>query len=146
MFHIFHLLSSTTLINGHQNQGALCEKIIFYQRECNSLINDTVWQAPEIVTYNFVLQLLSLVQLFATPWAAAHQAPLSFTISRSLLKLMSIKPMMPSNNLILCHPFSFCLQSFSTSGSFPMSWFFSLGGQSIGASASASVLPINIKD
>ena len=51
-----------------------------------------------------VLQLLSCVQLFATPWTAAPQASLSFTISQSLLKLMSIESMMPSNHLILCHP------------------------------------------
>ena len=95
---------------------------IFYWRECNCLINDTVWQAPEIVIYNFVLPLLSLISLFATPWAAAHQVPLSFTISRSLLKLMSIELMMPSNNLILCHPFFPCLQSFSTSGVVVLEW------------------------
>ena len=51
-----------------------------------------------------VVQLLSLVQLFATPWTAAHQASLSFTISLSLLKLMSIESVMPSSHLILCHP------------------------------------------
>ena len=43
------------------------------------------------------------VQLFATPWFGAHQASLSFTISRSLLKFMSIELVMPSNHLILCH-------------------------------------------
>ena len=59
----------------------------------------------------FVVQLLSHVQLFATPWVyhgctpAACQASLSFTISQSLLKLMSVESMMPSNHLILCHPF-----------------------------------------
>ena len=46
----------------------------------------------------------SRVRLFATPWTAARQAPLSFTISWSLLKLMSIESVMPSNHLILCHP------------------------------------------
>ena len=50
------------------------------------------------------VQLLSPVQLFATPWTATHQASLSITNSRSLLKLMSIKSVMPSNHLILCHP------------------------------------------
>ena len=50
------------------------------------------------------IQLLNHVQLFATPWTAAHQASLSITSSRSLLKLMSIKSVMPSNHLILCHP------------------------------------------
>ena len=51
-----------------------------------------------------VVQSLSHVQLFATPWNAAHQASLSITNSRSLLKLISIKSVMPSNHLILCHP------------------------------------------
>ena len=51
-----------------------------------------------------LVQSLSCVRLFSTPWAAAHQASLSITNSQSLLKLMSIKLVMPSNNLILCHP------------------------------------------
>jgi len=50
------------------------------------------------------VQLLSAVRLFATPWTATHQASLSITNSQSLLKLMSIKSVMPSNHLILCHP------------------------------------------
>ena len=50
------------------------------------------------------VQLFSHVQLFATPWTAAHQAALSFTISRSLLKLMSVRSVMPSTHLFLCHP------------------------------------------
>ena len=50
------------------------------------------------------VQLLSHVQLFATPWTGAHQASLSITNSRSLLKLMSIEWVMPSNHLIFCHP------------------------------------------
>ena len=50
------------------------------------------------------VQSLSRVWLFAAPWTAAHQASLSFTISRSLLKLMSTETVMPSNHLILCHP------------------------------------------
>ena len=52
----------------------------------------------------FVVQLLSCVWLFATPWTAACQASLSFTVSQSLLKLMSIKLVMPSNHLTLCCP------------------------------------------
>ena len=50
------------------------------------------------------VQSLSCVQLFATPWAAVHQASLSITNSRSLLKLLSIESMMPSKHFILCHP------------------------------------------
>ena len=50
------------------------------------------------------VQVLSHIQLFATPWTAARQASLSITNSRSLLKLMSTELVMPSNHLILCHP------------------------------------------
>ena len=50
------------------------------------------------------VQLLSCVRLFVTPWTAACQASLSITSSQSLLKLMSIESVMPSNHLILCHP------------------------------------------
>ena len=60
-----------------------------------------------LMIYSFpivVVQLLSCVQLFATPWTAACQGSLSFTISQSLLTLMSIESVMPSNHLILCHP------------------------------------------
>ena len=91
----------------------------------------------------FVVQSLRHVQFFASPWAAKCQASLSFTISQSSLKLMSIESVMPSNCLILCHPFSSCLQSFPASGAFPMSQFFTLVDQSIGASA--SVLSMNIQ-
>ena len=76
----------------------------------------------------------------------ACQASLSITNSQSLLKLMFIVLVMPSNRLILCFPFSSCLQTFPASGSFPMSHFFRSSGQSIGISASASVLPMNIQD
>ena len=58
------------------------------------------------VYFNFVVvQLLSHVGLFASPWTAVCQASLSFTVSQSLLKLLSIELVMPSNHLILCHPF-----------------------------------------
>ena len=88
-----------------------------------------------------VVQLLSCVRLFATPWSAAQPALLSFSISQSLLKLISMTPL---NHFILSIGlFSFCFQSFPESGSFPMSQFFASGGQSIGASA--SVLPMNIQ-
>ena len=91
-----------------------------------------------------VVQSLSRVRLFATPWTAAHQASLSFSISQRLLKLMS-KSVMPSNLSSSVAPFSSCLQSFPASGSFQMSQFFTSGDESIGASASASVLPMNIQ-
>ena len=89
--------------------------------------------------------LLSLVQLFATPWTTACQASLSITNCQSLLKLMSIESVMPptiSSSVVL---FSSHLQSFPASGSFLMSHFFTSGGQRIGASASDSVLLMSIQ-
>ena len=79
-----------------------------------------------------------------TPWTAACQASLSVTISQSFLKLMSTESVIPSNHSSSIVPFSSCLQSFS--GSFLMSQLFASGGQSIGVSASASFLPMNIQD
>ena len=97
------------------------------------------------------VQSLSHVRLFATPRIAARQASLSITNSRSLLKLLSIELVMPSNRLILCHPLLLLpsilpLHKMLASGSFKMSQFFASSGQSIGVSASASVLPMNIQD
>ena len=76
---------------------------------------------------------------------AACQASLSLTSAHSLLTLMSIESVKPAISCSVV-PFSSRLQSFPASGSFPMSQFLASGGQSIGASASASVLPINIQD
>ena len=90
-------------------------------------------------------QSLSSVCLFATPWIAVYQVSLSSTISWSLCKLMPIELVMPSNYLVLCHPFSSCPQSFQASGSFQMSHLFLLDSQSIGASALTSALPMNIQ-
>jgi len=82
-----------------------------------------------------------------TPWTAALQAFLSITNSWSLLKLMSIESVMPFNHFSSSVvPFSSYLQSFAASGSLPMNQFLSSGGQSFGASASASFLPMNIQD
>ena len=93
------------------------------------------------------IQLLSHFRLFETPWTAVHQASLSITNSRILLKLMSIESVMPSSHLILCHPLLLLPSVFpSSSGSFQMSQFFPLDGQSFGVSASTSVLPMNTQD
>ena len=92
------------------------------------------------------VQSLSHVQLFATPWTAAHQASLSITNTWSLLRLMSIEFVMPSKT---SHPL---LSPSPPSLIFPSIRVFSnelvllSGGQNIGASASASVLPMNIQD
>ena len=92
------------------------------------------------------LQWLSRVRLFATSWTTARQTSLSFTNSGSLLNLMSISrwchPTISSSVI----PFSSCPQPLLASGSFPRSQLFAWGGQSIGVSASASVLPMNTQD
>ena len=99
-------------------------------------------------TIDAVVQLLSHFWLFATPWTAAGQASLPSP---------ALSPRVCSNSCPLyqwCHstisssvvPFSSCPQSFPASGSFPMSQLFASGGHSIGASVSASVLPMNIQD
>ena len=75
-----------------------------------------------------------------TPWSAARQASLSITNSRSLLKLMSIESVMPSNHLILCCPLLLLTSIFPIISVFSMNQFFASAGQSIGASASAPVL------
>ena len=67
-----------------------------------------------------VVKLFSHIPLFGTPWTAARQASLSFTISQSLLKVMSIESVMPSSHLISVVPFSSCPQSLPASGSFPV--------------------------
>ena len=92
----------------------------------------------------YVVQLLSHVQFFAT-MDCTRQAPLSSTIPWSLLTSMSVESLMLSNHLILCRPSSFCLHSFPASGSCSVSWLLASGVQSIGDSASASVLPMNIQ-
>ena len=68
------------------------------------------------------IQLLSHVQLFATPWTAAHQAPLSFTVSQTLLRFVSIESVMPSNHLILCFPLLLLLSIFPSIRIFSNEW------------------------
>ena len=102
-----------------------------------------ITKGPQIVIFQFSsFQWLSRVRLFATLWTAARQALLSITNSRSLFKLMSIKS---SNHLILCHPLLLLPSVFASIRVFPLSHFFASGGQSIGVSASASALPMNIQ-
>ena len=94
--------------------------------------------------FRVVVQSLSSVWLFVIPWTAACQASLSFTLSLGLLKLMFFESVMPCT-ISSSIAFSSFSQSFPASGSFPMSQLFTLGGQIIGASASASVFPLNIQ-
>ena len=90
------------------------------------------------------VQSLSCVQPLATPWSAARQVSLSFTFSWSLLKFMPIVSVMPSNHLLFCHPLLILPSIFPSIRSFSKE--FTSGGQSIGVSALASVLPKNTQD
>ena len=101
--------------------------------------------ALQCVNFSVSVQSFSCVKLFATPWTTAHQASLPITNFRSLFKLMSFESVMPSNHLILCHPLLFLPSIFPNIRVFLMSQFFTSGGQNIGASAAASVLPMNIQ-
>ena len=94
------------------------------------------------------VQSLNCVWLFGTLWTTAHQASLSITNSQSLLKFMFIKLVMPSNHLILCHHLLLQPSIFPSIKVFSIESVFTSGGQSIeaSASASASVLPMNIQD
>ena len=98
-----------------------------------------------IVEFISSVQSLSHVQLFVTPWTVACKAcpsPTPGGYSNSCPSRWWCHPTISSSVV----PFSSCLQSFPASGSFQMGWFFPSGDKSIGVSASASVLPMNIQD
>ena len=92
-----------------------------------------------------VVQSLSHVQLFATPWTVAHQAPISSTNSWSLLKLMPIESVMPSNHLVLCCPLLLLpsifpsIRIFSNESALPIRW------PKYWSFTSPSVLPMNVQ-
>ena len=110
---------------------------------CISSLEKCLFRSFAHSLFPIVVQSLSCVRLFATPWIAAHQASLSFTISWSLLKLMS---MMPSNHLILCHPLLLLPSILLGIRVFFNKLVLHIRAQSIGSSASSSVLPMNIQD
>ena len=89
------------------------------------------------------VQLPSRVRFFVIPWTTTHWASLFITNSQSLPKLMSIDLVIPSKHLILYHSLLLWPSIFPSIRVFPMTQFFASGGQSIGVSASASVLPMN---
>ena len=97
-------------------------------------------------TFCSSVQSLSRVWLFVIPWTAAHQASLSITNSGAYSNSCPLSRWCHPTTSSSIVPFSSCLRSFSALGSFPMSQFFASGGQSIGVSASISVLPMNIQD
>ena len=92
------------------------------------------------------VQSLSHVRLFAIPWTAACQASLPITNSQSLPKPMSIESVMPFNHLMLCPPLLLLPSIFPSIRVFSNESALASGGQSIGVSASTSVLPMNTQD
>ena len=118
----------------------------------NAMTNlDSILESREITlpTKIHLVQFSSVTQSCPTlcnPWTEAHQDSLSITYPQSLLRLLCIELVMPSNHLTLCCPLLLLPSIFPASGSFPMSHLFTSSGQSFGVSASASVLPMNIQD
>ena len=108
-------------------------------------LSHTIWSKNTTTQFSSV-QSFSRVRLFATPWIEARQASLSITISWSSLRLTSIESVMRSSHLILSRPLLLLPPIPPTSKSFPMSQLFTWGGQSIGVSALAWVLPKNTQD
>ena len=122
----------------------LCDRPADRSAGQNLACNSSAANIVEHILYIIIVQSLSCVQLFATPWTAACQASLSSAISQSLLRFMSVELVMLSDHLVLYRLLLLLPQSFPISGSFPVSWLFPSSGPSTGASASASVLPMNI--
>ena len=111
-----------------------------------AIVKTTPSHCDQIDSFQSSVQSLSYVQLFATPWTAAHQASPSITNSQSLLKLMSIKSVIPSNHLILCHSLLLLpsifprIRVFSNESALHIRW------PRYWISASTSVLPMNTQD
>ena len=106
-----------------------------------------IWGSYQLLcTFVVVVQLLRHVQLFAIPWTEACQASLSFSISRSLLKLMSIQLVMPTNHLILCRPLLLLPSVFPSIRVFSNESALLIRWSSIRVSASTSVLPMKTQD
>ena len=142
-WYLSEVLTCISLITSNFEQLPMCLEAICVSSLEKCLDSSSLYEMAYSVQF---VQELSRVQLFATPWTAACQASLSKTNSWSLLRLMSIESMMPSKHLILCHPFLLPPTIFPALGSFPLSPFFTSGGQNIEVSVSASVLTMNIQD
>ena len=124
--------------------GSLVHLNLTFNLIFSSLLRDlTPWSA---FLYSVVVQSLSHIRFFVTPWTIEYQASLSITNSRSLLKLMSSESVMSSNHLILCHPLLLpplifpSIRVFSSESVGPIRW------PKCWSSTSASVLPINIQE
>ena len=115
-------------------------------RLSHALLSSLCLQVRSLCLSLYSVQLLSRVQLFATPRIAARQASLSITNSRSLPKLMSIESVMPSNHLILCCPLLLLPLIFPSIKVFSNESVLQIRWPSTEVSASASVLPMNIQN
>ena len=130
-FILTHIYLSNCSLHHSTNHFLL--RITSSQNSFICMLSILPWSLQKVIV---VVQSPSCVQLFVTPWTAAHQASLSFTLSWSLLKFMSIELVMPSDHLILCHPFSFLpsiypsIRVFSNESAlcirWPMQWSFSI--------------------
>ena len=111
------------------------------------LLPHTPLEQPKGRLEHSVLRQISVVQSlsFVTSRDRSHQAPLASTISWSSLQFTSSESVMLSKHFIICHPLLLLPSVFPNFGVFPVSRLFTSGGQSIGASVSASVLPVNIQ-
>ena len=118
---------------------ALC--VVFSISDSTVLVSEWVYTCA----YIFISQF-SHIWIFVTPWTPALQASLSITTPRVYSNSCPSSRWCPPIISSPVIPFSSCLQSFPASGSFPMTQFFASDGQSVGASTSASVLPMNIQD
>ena len=116
------------------------QRLVYLQLLANNSCSDTVSAVPVVV------QSPSCARLFATPWTAARQASLFLNISRSLPKFMSVELVMPCEHIILCRRFLLLSSIFPSIRVISKKSEVQSGGQSIGTSASASVLPMNIQD
>ena len=109
--------SAASLTSAHQTPLAhATSHASFYNQRCLQTLPDAPWGHNLSSLYSF-----SRVKLFVTPWTAACQASLSITNSWSLIKLMSILSVMPSNHLILCHPLLLLPSIFPSTGVFSLS-------------------------
>ena len=103
VYKVVWMYVSVLSIEEEKTEALLCISLSLLQKRINHEVSVVFFKRIVTVLFSSV-QLLSCVQLFATPWAAACQASMSITNSWSLLKLMSIESVMPSKHLILCHP------------------------------------------
>ena len=154
----FHFLPVSALISGSTWQANGCSRICSLSIKdnlfpevtenllCFLVLDWVTWPSPSHSQSFSSVQSLSHVWLFVSSWTAARQASLFITNSWSLLKLMSIESVMPSNHLILCRPLLLSPSAFPSIRIFSDESVSASGGQSIGVSASASVLPMNIQD